>query len=142
WWGVKRFVVSSATPNPAINASLGHYPNLAEFAGRCLHNQSRSASLRCGLVARWRFFANNPLETLPTPWPSLTCQVHGRKICPTSNDRPNHFPLPHRREAGRRRNGRGLQGGGHRPWSFRGPQVPARRFFARPASPGTISPII
>ena len=32
---------------------------------------------------------------------------------PRLHDRPNHLALPHRREAGRRRNGRGVQGGGH-----------------------------
>src|ERR1700730_515741 len=36
-------------------------------------------------------------------------------------DRPNHLALPHRREAGRRRHGCCLQGGGYQSPSFRCP---------------------
>ena len=53
------------------------------------------------------FFANYPSEDLPTPRLSLTCPFQRRKI--SANDRPDHLALPHRREAGRRRDGCGLQ---------------------------------
>src|ERR1039458_624544 len=42
-----------------------------------------------------RCYANNPLKTLPTPRPSLTCPFHPRKICP--HDGPDHLALPHHR---------------------------------------------
>jgi hypothetical protein len=44
----------------------------------------------------------------PSPLPSLTCPFHPRKI--RASDRPNHLALPHRREAGRWRDGGCLQG--------------------------------
>ena len=46
-------------------------------------------------------------------------------------DRPDHLALPHRREAGRRRNGRGLQGRGHPAAPIRRSQVSVRIEFAR-----------
>ena len=55
-------------------------------------------------------------------------------------DRPNHLALPHRREARRRRHGRGLQGRGHAARSLRRAEIPARRPCPRPSGPGTISP--
>ena len=52
----------------------------------------------------------NLLRCPPTPWLSLTCLRFRHRIL--AHDRPNHLALPHRREARRRRHGRGLQGRG------------------------------
>ena len=71
----------------------------------------------------------------PSKWPrgpcarvTITTTLRERR-CP---HRPDHLPLPHRREAGRRRDGRGLQGRGH-------PAAPVRRSqVSRPTmSPGS-----
>src|ERR1700756_3880528 len=52
------------------------------------------------------------------------------------SDRPNHLALPHRREAGRRRDGCGLQGRRHPAGSFRSVEVPSCRRSPRPAGAG------
>jgi hypothetical protein len=51
----------------------------------------------------WRFFANNAPRTLPPPRLSLTCTAARHSI--PANDRPDHFALPHLREARWRRDG-------------------------------------
>ena len=53
-------------------------------------------------------------------------------------DRQNHFALPHLAEAGRRRHGGGVRGGGFAPGPARRPEVPARRTGARPAGPRAV----
>src|SRR5215470_7414080 len=54
------------------------------------------------------FIANNPFEIRPTLPLSLTCLNFRHSIL--ARDRGNHLALPHCREAGRWRDGCGLQG--------------------------------
>ncbi len=66
--------------------------------------------------------------------PQLASLIWSRTEQALFIDRPDHLALPHRREARRRRDGCGLQGGGHPTRTLRGAQIPAGR--CRPGSPG------
>jgi hypothetical protein len=57
----------------------------------------------CGVL---EVFSNSNLP--PNPFVSLTCTVVPHTMA-SRHDRPDHFPLPRRRETGRRRDGRRLQ---------------------------------
>ena len=54
--------------------------------------------------------------------------------------RPESLALPGNRKAGWRRNGSGVQGGGHRPWPLRRPEISSRRLSPRSAITGAFPP--
>src|ERR1700745_3526815 len=84
----------------------------------------RQQSLRT--IANSTVFIDLPFHSIP---PTIS----------PPHDRPDHFPLPDRREARRRRDGRGLQSRRHAPASLRSPQVPAGRSCPRPTDARPLS---
>ena len=73
-------------------------------AGFRLYGTWVSRARRVG--GRRRVSSSELLPTPLTPRLSWTCPFHRSNI--RASDRPNHFALPHRREARGRRHGRGL----------------------------------
>ena len=98
------------------------------------------SSIRSRACGRSTACSARGLATRPTTrsW-SCGTRASTRSSAWSSNDRPDRLALPRAREAGRRRDGRRLQGRGRPARAGRGAQVPAARDVRRTRAPSSAS---
>src|SRR5438552_1693217 len=80
----------------------------------------------------------SPCATSELTRQNATNNIASQPEC-NSDDRPDCFPLPHRREVGRRRDGCCLQGRRHGTRPLGRFEIPSRRSGSRPSVAGALS---
>ena len=93
----------------------------------CVDDEALEREVRSLLAAQEQ--AGSSWSARPSTWPRAPSRWRRTTTPPRERrvaHRSDHLPLPHRRESGRRRDGRGLQGRGHPPAPVRRAQVSSR----------------